>query len=322
MSVALMLMELSIVTLILGWVWVVIAGSSWPAPWPVLLAAPVALVAGKLIPYPWRRLGWFDGVWWASIAVLVALLAELGNVLATGASSSARWNVQFVAGLLVAWRAWALAEGWIDRELVESELQVGTLVVLAMLFMLVWVVPGAGLVPAVTFAAAGLFGIGLARRAERRDPRASLESDWLVLVAGLVAAVVLVAVVVVALVTPDVLLVMFEQAKLVAMLALGAVAAVFAWLGSFLPGAGTVPQQLPGGGLGGPLLAGSPTPPPSTTVAVPPSWVFELLMTFVLAVFLILAGRAIFRLTGARNFVKGFISGSVLRRKSRRRDIH
>ena len=40
MSVAVMLMELSIVSLLLGWVWVVIAGSAWPAPWAVLLAGP------------------------------------------------------------------------------------------------------------------------------------------------------------------------------------------------------------------------------------------------------------------------------------------
>src|SRR4051794_29643971 len=222
-----MLMELSIVSLLLGWVWVVIAGSAWPAPWAVLLAGPFAMVCGRWVPYPWRRWSWFDGLWWLTVAVLVALLAEAGNILSPGASSSSRWNVQFVAGLLVAWRAWALAEGWVDRDLVESELQVGALVVLGLLFMLIWVVPGAGLLPAVTFAAAGLFGVGLARRAERRDPRARVETDWLVLVAGLVTLIVLVAVVVVILVTPDLLLALFEQARSGVLLVIGGIGAVF-----------------------------------------------------------------------------------------------
>src|SRR3954464_501111 len=207
-----MLMELSIVSLLLGWVWVVIAGSAWPAPWAVLLAGPFSMICGMRVPYSWRRQTWFDGVWWLTVAVLVALLAEAGNYLSPGATSSSRWNVQFVAGLLAAWRAWGLAEGWIDRELVESELQVGTLVVVGILVILIWIAPGAGLLPAVTFVAAGLFGLGLARRAERRDPRASLETDWLVLVAGLVALIVAVALVVVVIVTPDLLLVLYEQA--------------------------------------------------------------------------------------------------------------
>src|SRR5262245_52494162 len=222
-------MELAIVSLLLGWVWVVIAASPWPAPWAVLLAGPFALIGGGMVPYAWRRATWFDGLWWAIVAVVVALLAEAGNVFWPGISSGARWNVQFVAGLLVAWRAWALAEGWIDRDLVESEMQIGTLVVMGILLMLIWIAPGGGLVPAVTFVAAGLVGLGIARRAERRDPRASLESDWLVLVAGLVLLIVLVAVVTVALVTPELLLALYEQAQAGFFAALGAIGALMRW---------------------------------------------------------------------------------------------
>src|SRR5215218_1908376 len=214
-------MELAIVSLLLGWVWVVIANSPWPAPWPVLLAGPLALVGGRQVPYSLRRLAWFDGVWWAVVAIVVAFLAEVGNSFWPGASSGTRWNLQFVAGLLVAWRAWALAEGWIDRDLVESEMQIGTLVVLGILLMLIS--PGAGLLPAIVFVAAGLVGLGLARRAERRDPRASLESDWLVLVAGLVILIVLVAVATVAVVTPDLLLAVYEQAVTAFLTAVGAI---------------------------------------------------------------------------------------------------
>src|SRR5699024_7449163 len=135
--------------------WVVIAGSSWPAPWLILLTAPCSFWCGKLVPYSWRRINWFDAIWWAGVALIVAVLAEAGNALAAGTSSGMRWNVQFVAGLVLAWRGWSLADGWIDLEFVEAELQLGTIVVLVMLLVLVWVVPGAGLFPAVTFAAAG-----------------------------------------------------------------------------------------------------------------------------------------------------------------------
>jgi hypothetical protein len=305
-TVAVMLMELSIVSLLLGWVWVVIANSAWPAPWAVLLAAPLALIGGQKVPYAWRRLSWFDGLWWAIVAIVVAVLAEAGNALAAGPSSGARWNVQFVAGLLLAWRGWVLAEGWIDRDMVESEFQVGTVVVLLILVVMVWIVPGAGLLPAVAFAASGMLGLGLARRTERRDPRASLESDWLVLVGGLIALIVAVAIIVVALVTPDVLLALFEQAQAAAMMAVAGIGAFFAWIGSFFPGAGTAPDQTPPAGPIGPIAVATP-PVPRGDVPMPPFWVFELLLTFVGVIFLVVAGRAIYRLmkTGVRPFSLG-----------------
>jgi hypothetical protein len=294
-TVAVMMMELSIVALLLGWVWVVIAGSQWPAPWGVLLTSPLAILIGRKIPYSWRRHAWFDGVWWAVVAVIVAVLAEAGNALAAGPSSGARWNVQFFAGLMLAWRGWTLAEGWIDRDMVESEFQVGTVVVLGILVVMVWVVPGAGLLPAVVFAASGLLGLGIARRAERRDPRASLETDWLVLVVGLVAAIVLVAFIVVALVTPDVLLALFEQAQSAVSLALIGIVALFDWLGSFFPGVSNEPITGPtGGGLGSGI--GATPVPPAGEIEGPPFWVFELLLTFVGVIFLVIAGRAIYRL--------------------------
>jgi hypothetical protein len=295
MTVAVLVMELAVVSLLLGWVWVLMASSPWPAPWVVLLAAPLGLIGGRSVPYSWRRLSWFDGVWWAVVAIVVAVLAEAGNAIAAGESSGARWNVQFVAGLLLAWRGWSLAEGWIDRDLVESELQVGLLVVLSVLVVLIWMAPGAGLLPAVTFAAAGLAGLGLARRAERRDPRGSLEADWIVLLAGLVAVVVGVAAVVVALVTPDVLLILFEQVQTAAGLALAGIGALFAWIASLFPGYGGQPEPKPFGSGAAPVMP-TPAAAPASNVPMPPFWLFELLMTFIGVIFLVVAARAIYRL--------------------------
>jgi hypothetical protein len=296
MTVAVLVMELSVMTLLLGWAWVVITASPWPAPWPVLLSAPLAMLVAKRVPLAWRRHPWFDAGWWALVALFVAFFAEAGNTYATGASSISRWNVQFVAGLILAWRGSALADGWIDRELVESEFQIGTMVVLAVLVALVWVAPGAGLLPAVTFAAAGLFGLGLARRAERRDPRAGPETDWLALLGGLVVVIVVVAVLVVLLVTPDVLLSLWEQAQTVARASISGIGAVFAWIGSFFPSFGGQPDQIQtaprSGGMG---AAAAPTPPASS-VAMPPFWMFELFLTFVGVVFLFIAIRAIVKL--------------------------
>jgi hypothetical protein len=295
MTTSLLVMELAIVSLLLGWVWVVIAASPWPAPWTVLLAGPFSLIGGRMVPYAWRRVNWFDGIWWAIVAVLVALLAELGNSFWPGASSGARWNVQFVTGLLVAWRAWALAEGWIDRELVESEMQIGTLVVLGILLMLIWIAPGAGLLPALVFVAAGLVGMGLARRAQRRDPRAGLESDWLVLVAGLVVLVVLVAIVTVAIVTPDLLLAIYEQAIAAFFALISAIGALFQWIGSFFTSGEPANENRQVGPSSGQLPAVAPVNPEGA-VAGPPFWIFELLLTFAGIVFLYFAGRAIYRL--------------------------
>lgn len=306
MTTSLLVMELAIVSLLLGWVWVVIAASPWPAPWTVLLAGPFALIGGRMVPYTWRRINWFDALWWAIVAVVVAILAEFGNSFWPGASSGARWNVQFVAGLLVAWRAWALAEGWIDRELVESEMQIGTLVVLGILLMLIWIAPGAGLLPALVFVAAGLVGMGLARRAQRRDPRAGMESDWLVLVAGLVVLVVLVAIVTVLIVTPDLLLAIYEQALTALVALISAVGALFQWIGSFFTGAEPPQETQQVGPSPGQLPSTAPVNPEGA-VAGPPFWVFELLLTFAGVVFLFFAIRAIIRL------MKMNVSGLTLR---------
>ena len=296
MTIAVLLMEMSIAALILGWVWVVIASSTWPAPWLILLAAPFAYGCGKVVPFGWRRLNWFDAIWWAAMALVMAATAEAGDLLASGTSSGMRWNVQFVAGLVLAWRGWSLADGWIDLEFMEAELQLGTIIVLGMLLVLVWVVPGAGLFPAVTFAAAGLFGLGLARRGQRRAPGAAPESDWLVLVGGLVAVVVLAAVVVVLLVTPDFLLSVVEQVQAGASLAIVGIASLLQWLTGLFPSFGPTPgEPLPSGPVGG--LPPMATPPvPREAGDVPFFWIYEILITFVLALFLFFAIRAIIRL--------------------------
>jgi hypothetical protein len=296
-TAALLVMELAVVSLLLGWAWVTIAASPWPAPWPILLIAPAALLVGRRIPLDWRRHRWFDACWWAVVALVVAFVAEGGNVYSEGASSASRWNVLFIAGLILAWRGSGLSEGWIDRELIESELQIGTVVVLAILVALVWVAPGAGLIPAVTFAAAGLLGLGLARRAERRDPRAGPETDWLVLLGGLVAVIVLVAVAVVLLVTPDVLLALWEQVQAVARAGISGLGVLFAWIGSFFQGATGQPDQVQTGpGSSGGMGAGVPTTPPASSAPMPPFWMFELFLTFVGVLFLFFAVRALLKL--------------------------
>jgi hypothetical protein len=295
-TVAVLLMEMSIAALVLGWVWVVVAGSSWPAPWLILVAAPFSFGCGKLVPYTWRRLSWFDAVWWAGMALVMGAMAEAGNMLAQGPVTGMRWNVQFVAGLLLAWRGWSLADGWIDLEFVESELQLGTVIVLGMLLVLVWVAPGAGLLPAVIFAAAGLVGLGLARRGQRRAPGTAPESDWLVMVGGLVTTVVLAAVVVVILVTPDLLLSIVDQIKIAATVALISAGALFQWLASFFPGFGAPPTEgLPTGPAGNLPPMAQPVIPREAG-DVPFFWVYEILITFVLATFLFFAVRAIIRL--------------------------
>jgi len=297
MTGAVLVMELAVASLLLGWAWVAVAASPWPAPWPILLIAPLALVVGRKVPSAWKRSNWFDTGWWAAVALVVAVLAELGNSLAAGEASLSRWNVQFFAGLILAWRGLGLSDGWVDRELIESEFQIGTVVVLAILVALVWVSPGAGLLPAVMFAAAGLVGLGLARRAERRDPRAGPESDWIVLLGGLVVAIVLVAVLVVLLVTPEVLLSIWEQAYSVAEASVAGIGALFTWIFSFFPTFGGQPDQIQTGGSrsGGVGPIASPTPPASAVTA-PPFWVLELFLTLIGVIFLFFAVRAIMKL--------------------------
>lgn len=305
MTVAVLVMELSIAALVLGWIWTLMAGSSWPAPTPIFLTGPVALVSGKLIPYAWRRLSWFDAVWWAAMALLAGAMAEAGDLLADGPPSGLRWNVQFVAGLVMAWRGWSIAEGWIDQDFVEAELQLGTVAVLGMLLILVWVAPGAGLFPAVTFAAAGLFGLGLARRGQRRAPGAPPESDWLVLVGGLVTVIVLVAITVVLLVTPDVLLATVASIQVAGGILLVGLLGIFQWIVGLFPGLGPggveqLPQSGPIGGLPPALTPQTERP----LGEVPFFWAYEILITFVLVLFLFFGGRAIIRLmkTNLRSF--------------------
>jgi hypothetical protein len=122
-----------------------------------------------------------------------------------------------------------------------------------------------------------------------------VETDWFMLVGGLVALIVGVAALVVVLVTPDVLLMMFEQAQAGFFLIIGGVGALLHWIGSFFPSFEQTTETLPRGASGGGLPASTPVVP-TTTVAVPPSWAFELMLTFVGVVFLIFAVRAVYRL--------------------------
>lgn len=294
MTASVLVMEMMLVYLVMGWLWVTLAGGTWPAPWIVLAAAPMALLGGRLVPYSMRRGSWFDAAWWGAVAVVVAALAEVGNVLAPGTISGARWNLQFVAGLILAWRGWSLAEGWIDRELVEAELQAGTFVMLLGLLVLVWVAPGGGLLPAVIFMAAGLFGLGTARRNERRGPRATAEGDWLVLLAALVVLMVLIALAVVEIVTPELLLAMLDQGRFVGGMILSGAGALFAWIAGLFPAFGTPPEPAPVPATLGP----QPENPPRTIgeMPLPPFWVFELFVTFVGVLFLVFAFRLIYRL--------------------------
>jgi hypothetical protein len=124
-----------------------------------------------------------------------------------------------------------------------------------------------------------------------------------VLVAGLVALIVLVAVIVVLLVTPDLLLLIFEQARTAFFVAVGAIGALFHWIGSFFPSVESPTGPLPTGPAGGPFAPATPAVS-STTVAEPPFWLFELLLTFVGVVFLFFASRALLRLMRMR--VTGF----------------
>ena len=127
MVVCVLIMELCLTSLLVGWLWVAVALSVWPAPFVALLPAVGGLAAGKLIPYPWRRVSGFDAAWWGIVSIVVAFLAELGNVYAEGRPSNMRWALLFTFGLILAWRGWVLAEGWLERETIETEFQIGTI---------------------------------------------------------------------------------------------------------------------------------------------------------------------------------------------------
>lgn len=301
MTVCVLIMELCLASLLVGWLWVAIALSAWPVPFVALLPAVGGLAAGKLIPYPWRRLSWFDAAWWGTVSIVVAFLAELANVYAAGRASNTRWSLLFAFGLVLAWRGWVLAEGWLDREAVETELQVGTIAVFILAAILAWQVPGAGLVPTVTFFAAGLVGLGIARRTERRGPRATTESDWLVLVGVMIVVLLVVCGSIVLLVTPELVTSMAQQTLAVLGIGVRGLAALIAWIGGFLPQASQPTQtSLPPGG------AGPMTPiatEPTTNVALPPDWIMEVVLTLIGVIMLTIALRVALRGLPRRMFL-------------------
>jgi hypothetical protein len=291
--VCVLIMELCLSSLLLGWLWVVIAGSSWPVPVVGLLPAVGGLAAGKLIPYSWRRMGWFDAAWWGTVSIFVAFLAEAGNVYAPGQASNSRWTLLFAFGLILAWRGWVLAEGWLDREAVETELQIGTVGVFVLTAILAWQAPGAGVEPTLIFFTAGLVGLGIARRAERRAPGARAETDWLLLVGVMMVVLLIVCAGIVLLVTPDLVTTMGRHA----LNALGAgaqvLAAILAWIGGFLPQSAPPTQSgLPTGGVGG---IPPPTNTPGSRVDLPPGWIFETFIMLIGIIMLYFAVRILLR---------------------------
>ena len=300
MMVSVLVMELCLTSLLVGWLWVAATGSPWPAPVIALLPGVGGLVAGRMIPYSWRRLSWFDYAWWGAVSVLVAMLAELANVTAPGRESAGRWNLLFAVGLLLAWRGWVLAEGWLDREMVETELQAGMVAIAILASILAWQVPGAGIVPVVIFFAAGLVGLGIARRAERRAPAAPAESDWLALAGLMVGLLLVLTTGILLLVTPDLVTSVAQSGLAVIATAVRGLAAVIAWLGSFLPqGEGPTTTLPPTGAPGSipPTVTHSPVDIPT-----PPMWVFEALFTLIGMLVLYFGARALLRLRSRARF--------------------
>jgi hypothetical protein len=224
-------MELCLVSLLLGWLWVVVAGGTWPVP---------------------------------------------------------------IVALLLAWRGWVLAEGWLDRELIEAELQAGTLGVLVLVGILSWQVPGVGVLPALGFFGAGLIGLGVARRAERRGPSAQPEVDWLALVGLMLVVLLIVCAAIVLVVTPELLSTMAEQALTVAGLAARGFADLLAWISSLLPSwspAVEPPQPA--------TAPGATLPPPTTrlpsSIPMPPFVIFEYLLIFCGLAFMAYGIRTVLR---------------------------
>jgi hypothetical protein len=293
MMICVLIMEMCLASMLVGWLWVVVAVGAWPVPFVGLLPAVGGLAAGKLIPYPWRRMSWFDAAWWGIVSIVVAFLAELGNVYAAGRASNTRWALLFVFGLILAWRGWVIAEGWLDREAVETELQAGTIAVFILDAILAWQVPGAGLVPTLVFFTAGLIGLGIARRSERRGPRATAEADWLVLVGVMMVVLLIVCSAIVLLVTPELVTSMAQQALSIVGLGVRGLGVLIAWLGSFLPqGNPPLESTLPAGGAGGiaPVVV-----PPTSNFDSPPSWIFEVFLTLLGVIVLAMGIRIAFR---------------------------
>jgi len=299
--VCVLIMELCLASLLVGWLWVVVAVSAWPVPFVALLPALGGIAAGKLIPYPWRRMGWFDAAWWGTVSIVVAFLAELGNVYAAGRASNMRWSLLFAFGLVLAWRGWVLAEGWLDREAVETELQLGTIAVFILTAILAWQVPGAGLLPTVCFFAAGLVGLGIARRAERRGPRARAEADWLVLVGIMMVVLLIVCGAIVLLVTPELVTSMGQHALSLLGIGVRGLGALIAWLGSFLPQGNEPTTSMQPAGAAGAMqpIAAEPTPRFDT----PPGWIFEVFLTLVGVIVLAIGIRIVIRNVPRRLFL-------------------
>ena len=279
-------MELCLGSLALGLAWISFAGGGWPPPPLAFLPAVVGLASARLFPTTWRRLWWYDWLRW-TVALGWAAGCAIYAQGWSGASSVAGWNVAFIAGLLLFWRGWSLGEDGVEPRDVLGTVQMALMAALGLVAVLQFIAPGAGLLPGVGTLLFGLLALGLARRAERRRPGAPPETDWLTLLGVLGLAILVVGGLLLLLVTPDGLLMLWDQARVLGAIWLAPVVALFGWLGSFFGPGTTGPTA---GGLGAGAVP-SPQVPPSQTSTGAPDWADAVMaiLTFVLPLLVLAA---------------------------------
>src|SRR6266540_117157 len=225
-------MELCWVSLGLGLAWIGWGSGAWPLPLVVLAPAPLGVAAVRLSPTRWGRRRWYDLYRWGLAIVCGGLCARLATFVEGGEALGPRWNVAFVAGLVLFWRGWFVGEDELEPHAVEVAFQVGAVAVLVFVSALQWNVAGSasGLAPSVGFFLFGLLAIGLARRSERRVQGAGPETDWLALTVVLGLGTLVMAVGLVSLVSPALLQALAAQALWLARLVLGVLAVLLSWL--------------------------------------------------------------------------------------------
>jgi hypothetical protein len=122
-----------------------------------------------------------------------------------------------------------------------------------------------------------------------------------VLVGVMMVILLAVSTLIVLLVTPELIVNMAQQALGVLGFGVRGLAALIAWIGSFLPQTTAPPESaLPAGGIG---ALPSPMTAPASHVDVPPSWIFEIFLTLVGVIVLSLGIRVVLRWAPKRLFV-------------------
>ena len=260
-------LELCLGSLALGLAWIAFAGGAWPPPPYAFLPAAVGLASARLFPTTWRRLWWYDWLRW-TVALGWAAGCAIYAQRWSGASPVAGWNVAFIAGLLLFWRGWSLGEDGVEPRDVLGTVQMALFAALGLVAVLQLVAPGAGMLPGVGTLLFGLLALGLARRAERRRPGAPPELDWLTLLGVLGIAILVVGGLLLLLVTPDGLVVLWDQARALGLILLSPLFALFGWLGSLFsaPPIGPTPTGF------GPGAVPSPRASPAAPVTGGPDW--------------------------------------------------